>query len=89
MFNSEDLKKTITNKKVIRIGKKVGTSLAGGVTAWGSKMFGKNIFFVVSQEAYYKFNGNAQIAILGKKNVDYFEFKTASAAVKKANELLK
>lgn len=88
MFTAEEIKNTLSSRELIRVAPKVGTTKAGGVTIWGDRLIGENVFYVVPQEAYYKFCGNAQIAVFGKKNEDYFEFKTASQAAKKGNQLL-
>lgn len=89
MITAQEIKNTLTTNKIMRVAPKAGTTKAGGVTVWGQKLIGGIIYFVVPQEAYYKFNGNAQIAVFGKKNEDYFEYKTPSQAATKANQLLK
>jgi len=77
----------LENKILVFGAKKVGTVAAGGHRVFSQTFSGKKYFYVIPESGYYKYMDAQRAAMYGKKNADFFEFKTAAEAAKKINEL--
>jgi len=83
-----DIKKKDLHRNIIGYGvTKIGTIKIAKVKAYFDELSRK--YYVVPLESIRKFNGTQYACIYGKKNVDYFEYKTFKGCKNKIENLLK
>jgi len=83
-----DIKKKDLHRTIIGYGvSKVGTIKIATVKAYYEEL--TKLYYVIPIESIRKFNGTQYAVIYGKKNKDYFEYKTFSGCKNKIKSFLK